>query len=86
MLFCIAALGSTWGAYAAWFERLVGGSDRAEMMGAGSLYNHAEALYDANTARINALTLLRWPQNFARSLRILRFRPCNTGKSACKRP
>ena len=33
MLFCIAALGSTWGAYAVWFERLVGGSDRAEMMG-----------------------------------------------------
>jgi hypothetical protein len=59
MLFCIAALGSTWGAYAAWFERLVGGSDRAEMMGAGSLHNHGEALYDANTARINALTLLR---------------------------
>jgi hypothetical protein len=26
-----AALGSTWGAYALWFERLVGGSDRAEM-------------------------------------------------------
>ena len=52
MLFCIAALGSTWGAYAAWFERLVGGSDRAEMMGAGWLYNHAGALYDANTARI----------------------------------
>ena len=31
MLFCIAALGSTWGACALWFERLVGGSDRAEM-------------------------------------------------------
>ncbi len=31
MLFCIAALGSTWGAYALWFERLVGGSDRTEI-------------------------------------------------------
>ena len=28
-------------------------------MGAELLYNHAEALYDANTAHINALTLLR---------------------------
>lgn len=42
MLFCIAALGSTWGAYALWFERLVGGSDRAEM---GHGNSHAEVLY-----------------------------------------
>ena len=30
MLFWIVAIGSTWGAYALGFERLVGGSDRPE--------------------------------------------------------
>ena len=47
MLFCIAALGSTWVAYALWFERLVGGSEsrRNGPCGTESLNSHAEALY-----------------------------------------
>src|SRR2546430_8785028 len=36
MLFWIAAIGSTWGAYALEFERLVGVSDRAQASHGGS--------------------------------------------------
>jgi hypothetical protein len=37
MLFWIAAIGSTWGAYALGFERMIGISDRAETRHGGSL-------------------------------------------------
>jgi len=40
MLFWIAAIGSTWGAYALGFERVIGASDRAEA-GHGGRENRA---------------------------------------------
>ena len=42
MLFWIAAIGSTWGAYALGFERLVGVADRAEARRGGKQNRTAE--------------------------------------------
>jgi len=42
MLFWIAAIGSTWGAYALGFERVIGASDRAEACHGGRESRTAE--------------------------------------------
>jgi len=42
MLFWIAALGSTWGAYALGFERVIGGAERAETRHGGRENRTAE--------------------------------------------
>ena len=43
MLFWIAAIGSTWGAYALGFERLIDGPDRAETRHGGRQDRTAES-------------------------------------------